>query len=252
VWVGGGHPTTPGCVRAGRWGLAGGCGVAWGTRDNASTTKFGKAHESGRFVQKFGSHPPLEGCMSSSRSLTLYLVLLFSSAHALRIPSFRNPSARTSRRAVLAAPLVSAIGGYYPNTAAAVEPTNWGLVPELDQNAPSANYLSNAEKFAEHLEWAATLKPGVVDSDAGGQLKAEIQEFAALYRKDKYTSYGLMPGFTSLQTAYDALSAHNQRYGPCKVALPEQLTGTILRNVKDARRQILVARRKAGAEAAAQ
>ena len=121
------------------------------------------------------------------------------------------------------------------------------MIPELDKSAPSSNYLANAEKFASHLEWAATLKPGAVDADAGEQLKAEIQSFASLYRKDKYTPYGLMPGFNSLQTAYDALSAHNARYGPCKVAVPEQLAGTILRNVKEARKQIVVARRKEAA-----
>ena len=53
------------------------------------------------------------------------------------------------------------------------------------------------------------------------------------YRKDKYTPYGLMPGFTALQTAYDALSAHNARYGPGRVPVPEQLAGTMLRNVAD-------------------
>ena len=125
--------------------------------------------------------------------------------------------------------------------------------PQVDKSAPNTHYLDNAEKFSAHLQWAAKLKPGVVETTAGEALKAEIQEFAALYRRDKYTPYGLMPGFNSLQTAYDALSAHNARYGPCKVAVPEQLAGTVVRNVNDAKKQIAIARRReAEAEAEAE
>ena len=132
-------------------------------------------------------------------------------------------------------------------SAAPLTPADFGLLPESDKKAPSQNYLPNAEKLSAHLEWAAS---GGVDSAIGEALKLEIKEFSTLYRKDKYTPYGLMPGFTSLQTAYDALSAHNARYGPGKVAVPEQLAGTISRNVDDARRQIAFARKKAEAAAA--
>ena len=189
---------------------------------------------------------PLLSWLTTAKAFRVALVLsCLTTADAFRLPHSR----RLSRRAVLAfTPLVAA-----PRRAVAADPfsgpTDWGLQPELDKSAPSAHYLDNAEKFAGHLEWAALLRPGAVEVSAGESLKAEIKEFASLYRKDKYTPYGLMPGFTSLQTAYDALSAHNARYGPCKVAVPEALAGTILRNVKDARKQIVVARRREAAEA---
>ena len=180
------------------------------------------------------------------RAFMLLLLLALSTAAALRIPPATQRS-RWSRRAILAAATAWAAA----TAAAAIAPDDWGLTPELDKTNAAANYLDNAEKFASHLVWAAELKPGVVDADAGEQLKAEIQSFAALYRKDTYTNYavGSLPGFTSLQTAYDALSAHNARYGPCKVAVPEQLEGTIKRNVKDACKQILIARRRIAAAA---
>ena len=132
--------------------------------------------------------------------------------------------------------------------AATAPPDDFGMIPEPNKLEPSTNYLENAAKLARHLEWAAT---DGVDLTAGELLSNEIKDFAALYRKDKYTPYGLMPGFTGLVTAYDALSAHNARYGPGKVAVPEQLAGTMLRNVADARKQFERAQRKA-AEAAAE
>ena len=130
--------------------------------------------------------------------------------------------------------------------AAADVPSDFGLVAE-ETSAPSRNYMANAEKLLSHLEWSVEN----LDEAAGMKMKEEIQAFSALYRKDKYTSYGLMPGFLSLQTAYDALSAHNARYGPGKVALPDQLAGTILRNTNEAKQQIATAKRKAKAAAAA-
>ena len=122
------------------------------------------------------------------------------------------------------------------------------MLKEPDNMAPSTNYLANALKLSEHLEWSVTN----VDAVAGAAMKAEIQEFTALYRKDKYTPYGIMPGLTSLVTAYDALSYHNARFGPGKEPIPEQLAGTINRNVAEARKQIKIGlRRAAAAEAEA-
>ena len=142
-----------------------------------------------------------------------------------------------SRRAVCALPLLRPARA----RAAVGTPTDWGLTPELDRNAPSAQYVQNAEKLAYHLQWSVEN----VDAAAGEEMKSEIKAFSASYRKDKYTPYGIMPGFLSLQTAYDALSAHYARYGPGKEVVPDQLAGTISRNVADARKQISAAKRRA-------
>jgi len=45
--------------------------------------------------------------------------------------------------------------------------------------------------------------------------------------------------------------ALNARYGPGKVALPEQLQGTIVRNGADAKKQLVSQRRENAAEDAA-
>ena len=48
-----------------------------------------------------------------------------------------------------------------------------------------------------------------------------------------------MPGLPSLQTAYGALAAHWARYGTAKCEpLGDALSGTILRNVGEARKAI--------------
>ena len=129
-------------------------------------------------------------------------------------------------------------------------PTNFDLIRE--ESAPySQHFLQNAAQLADNLEWYTSN----VDADVGRQLKAEIVEFAAQYRRDGYTPYGPMPGLPDLQTAYDALSAHFARYQstPSGFAtpLPEALVGTIERNVANARRNGRWADRAAAAAAVA-
>ena len=129
-------------------------------------------------------------------------------------------------------------------------PSNFALIRE--ESAPySQHFLQNAAQLADNLEWYTSN----VDADVGRQLKAEIVEFAAQYRRDGYTPYGPMPGLPDLQTAYDALSAHFARYQstPSGFAtpLPEALVGTIERNVANARRNGRWADRAAAAAAVA-
>ena len=129
-------------------------------------------------------------------------------------------------------------------------PSNFALIRE--ESAPySQHFLQNAAQLADNLEWYTSN----VDADVGRQLKAEIVEFAAQYRRDGYTPYGPMPGLPDLQTAYDALSAHFARYQstPSGFAtpLPEALVGTIERNVANARKNGRWADRAAAAAAVA-
>ena len=111
------------------------------------------------------------------------------------------------------------------STTASTAPANFALIRE--ESAPySQHFLQNAAQLADNLEWYTSN----VDADVGRQLKAEIVEFAAQYRRDGYTPYGPMPGLPDLQTAYDALSAHFARYQstPSGFAtpLPEALVGS--------------------------
>ena len=153
-------------------------------------------------------------------------------------PSRSSRSRRGGRRAAASFARRRAGRGVATCTATAAwlaRPTNFALIRE--ESAPySQHFLQNAAQLADNLEWYTSN----VDADVGRQLKAEIVEFAAQYRRDGYTPYGPMPGLPDLQTAYDALSAHFARYQstPSGFAtpLPEALVGTIERNVANARR----------------
>ena len=171
-----------------------------------------------------------------SRSVALALALAAAPIAAALSPHLSRRSIATlcaaaalPRRLAIADDVSEA-----PQTASNA-PANFALIRE--ESAPySQHFLQNAAQLADNLEWYTSN----VDADVGRQLKAEIVEFAAQYRRDGYTPYGPMPGLPDLQTAYDALSAHFARYQstPSGFAtpLPEALVGTIERNVANARR----------------
>ena len=118
-----------------------------------------------------------------------------------------TPNGWARRAVIAAAPLVAQT--WKSRRAAAADsdsfsgPIDWGMQPELDKRAPSTHYLDNAERFARQLEWAVLLRPpGAVESTVCEKLNSEIQDLASLYRKDEYTPYDIVPGFSALQTAY--------------------------------------------------
>ena len=186
-----------------------------------------------------------------SRSVALALALAAAPTAAALSPRLSRRSIATfcaaaalPRRLAIADDVSEA-----PQTTASTVPANFALIRE--ESAPySQHFLQNAAQLADNLEWYTSN----VDADVGRQLKAEIVEFAAQYRRDGYTPYGPMPGLPDLQTAYDALSAHFARYQstPSGFAtpLPEALVGTIERNVANARRNGRWADRAAAAAAA--
>jgi len=102
------------------------------------------------------------------------------------------------------------------------------VVRERSNDLPySKHYVENAERLAANLKWCSTH----LDAANDAALKDQIRSFAALYRRDLYTSYGAMPGLNALETAYTAVAAHYVRFGPGKVAMSEALAGTVARNV---------------------
>ena len=187
-----------------------------------------------------------------SRSVALALALAAApTAAALRVPQLSRRSIATFCAAAALPPRLANADDVSeaPQTIASNAPANFALIRE--ESAPySQHFLQNAAQLADNLEWYTSN----VDADVGRQLKAEIVEFAAQYRRDGYTPYGPMPGLPDLQTAYDALSAHFARYQstPSGFAtpLPEALVGTIERNVANARRNGRWADRAAAAAAA--
>ena len=144
------------------------------------------------------------------------------------------------RRAILAAsvPIIM----WQSAATAAATPTNWGdMLPE-DEMPYTLNYAVNALKLADHLEWYASTPPNAEWEAAGEKLKEEVVLFSAIYRRNKYTPQGPMPGLNDLQTSYGALSAHFLRYAsqPSGYAtpLPEALAGTVKRNAAAASKEI--------------
>ena len=176
-------------------------------------------------------------------------LLLLTPAAALRLAPTTTGRrevmlASISRRNVVAAVPVLFACARTASAAQRTPPTDFGLTSET---RPFSHYLDNAEKLAYNLDWYAN----GVDPKVGAALDEQITAFSVMYgqRPGALIDGGPQPGMSQLNTAYDALAYHFSRYGDDTMTpLPEQLTGTILRNVKDAQKQMKRAR---GAQAGA-
>ena len=116
-------------------------------------------------------------------------------------------------------------------------PTDFTVIQETKLPF-SQYYVENAQRLMTNLQWAVTSNSANVDFDQN--IKTQINEFNALYRRDNYTLYGPLPGMQSLLTAYSSAADHYARYtrnGNTK-EMPESLIKTIERNLTNAQKQI--------------
>jgi hypothetical protein len=116
-------------------------------------------------------------------------------------------------------------------------PTDFDVLPEPTR--PFIHYLTNADKLAANLEWYAEGVDSKEWRQVGAALDNQITAFSTTYgsRPGALISGGPQPGMSQLETAYGALAYHFSRYGDSSSEpLPEALKGTILRNVRDAKK----------------
>lgn len=116
-------------------------------------------------------------------------------------------------------------------------PTDFDVMPESTR--PFIHYLTNADKLAANLEWYAEGVDSKEWRQVGAALDSQITAFSTTYgsRPGALISGGPQPGMSQLETAYGALAYHFSRYGDSSSEpLPEALKGTILRNVRDAKK----------------
>ena len=182
--------------------------------------------------------------------LTLALLFVLSFASATLLPSVAL-SRRTIVQQTASTVFVAAPAAFVALPAWAAPPTDFEVKPEPTR--PFIYYLANAQKLANNLEWYANGDDSKEWRQVGAALDDQITAFSTAYgsRPGALIGGGPQPGMSQLTTAYDALAYHFSRYGDdSSEPLPEQLKGTINRNVKEARTAIKRAVSAAAAAAA--